>query len=121
VGSRPFHWRWPEEYQLIIRDGLRPWFHKPPADVTIPQRGEPDPYIREQVKLKLEKVRHKGYLAKGHVRALTSFFTVPKGDKDFRVVYNGTKIGLNDCLWAPCSFHSPVNDVSLASTSGKNV
>jgi len=37
----------------------------------------------------------------GHVRALTSFFTVPKGDRDVRVVYNGTKSGLNDCLWAP--------------------
>jgi len=82
AGSRPFHWHWPEEYQVIIRDGLRPWFHKKPADVTIPQRGEPDPFIREQVRHKLEKVRDKGYLADGHVRALTSFFSVPKGDKD---------------------------------------
>jgi hypothetical protein len=51
--------------------------------------------------LKLEKVRARGYLEEGHVHALTSFFIVPKGDRDVRVVYNGTKSGLNDCLWAP--------------------
>ena len=33
--------------------------------------------------------------------SLTSFFTVPKGDSDVRLVYNGTKSGLNDCHWAP--------------------
>jgi hypothetical protein len=30
-GSRPFHWRWPKEYQERIWDGLRVHFqHKPP-------------------------------------------------------------------------------------------
>jgi len=101
VGSRPFHWRWPKEYQELIRDGLKPWFKAKPADVTVPQRGEVDPVIRNQVTQKLTKVLSKGYLGVGHVRALTSFFTVPKGDKDVRIVYNGTKSGLNDCLWAP--------------------
>ncbi len=41
-------------------------------------------------------------MAEGHVKALPSFFTVPKGDNNVQVVYNGTKSGLNDCLWAPC-------------------
>jgi hypothetical protein len=49
----------------------------------------------------LQKVRSKGYLASGHGKALTSFFTVLKGDSDVRLVYNGTKSGLNACLWAP--------------------
>jgi hypothetical protein len=35
------------------------------------------------------------------VASLTSFFTVPKGNSDIQIVYNGTQSGLNDCLWAP--------------------
>jgi hypothetical protein len=30
------------------------------------------------------------------VKSLTSFFTVPKGDDDIRIVYNGTQSGLNE-------------------------
>jgi hypothetical protein len=101
IGSWPMHWRWPIEYQVQIRDGLPPCFNRQPDSVTIPQRGESDPVIREQVRKKLAKAQDKGYLDAGPVRALTLFFTVPKGDSDVRVVYNGTKSGLNDCLWAP--------------------
>jgi hypothetical protein len=43
AGSRPRHWRRPEEYRTVIRDGLKPWLISQPAEVTIPQRGEPDP------------------------------------------------------------------------------
>jgi hypothetical protein len=35
------------------------------------------------------------------VWSLTSFFSVPKGTPDVRIVYNGTKSGLNDYSWAP--------------------
>jgi len=112
AGSRPLHWRWPEEYQLAIRDGLKPWFDRKPIPYTVPQLGEPDPHIRAKVKEKLGKVRRKGYLTAGHVKSLTSFFTVPKGDDDVRVVYNGTKSGLNDCLWAPW-FRLPTIDQHL--------
>jgi hypothetical protein len=101
AGSRPLHWRWPLEYQEAIRDGLPPWFSTAPPTSTIPQRGELDPEICVKVAEKLLKVRNKGYLEEGPVKSLTSFFKVPKGDKDVRVVYNGTKSGLNACLWAP--------------------
>jgi len=57
-------------------------------------------------------VCERGYLAEGHVCSLTSFFTVPKGDKVIHVVYNGTKSGLNDCLWAPW-FHLPTVEQHL--------
>lgn len=101
AGSRPLHWHWPLEYQQIIRDGLPPWFSTVPPTSTVPQRGKPDPVIRAKVADKLGKVRAKGYLAEGEVKSLTSFFTVPIGDQDIRVVYNGTKSGLNACLWTP--------------------
>jgi len=35
------------------------------------------------------------------VDSLTSYFSVPKGETDIRMVYDGTKSGLNDSLWAP--------------------
>jgi hypothetical protein len=60
----------------------------------------------------LLKVRAKGYLAEGPVKSLTPFFTVPKGNQDVRVVYNGTKGGLNACLWAPW-FRLPTIDQHL--------
>jgi hypothetical protein len=100
-GSRPFHWRWSDEYRNTVRDGLAPWFVTTPKSVTVPQRGETDPRIHDLIRQKLQKVRSRGYLESGYVKALTSFFTVPKGDNDVRLVYNGTKSGLNDCLWVP--------------------
>jgi hypothetical protein len=50
---------------------------------------------------KLEAVRAKGYIAEGDVRSLTSYFAVPKGSDDIRMVYDATASGLNDALWAP--------------------
>ncbi len=35
------------------------------------------------------------------VKSLTSFFTVPKGEGDVWMVYDGTKSGLNADMWAP--------------------
>jgi hypothetical protein len=51
--------------------------------------------------LKLLKVQERGYLQPVYFRALTLFFAAPKGEQDVRIVYNGTKSSLNDCLWAP--------------------
>ncbi len=101
MGSRPMHWRWKEDYHTTIRDGLPLWFISTPPEYKVPQRGEIDVALREKIKEKLRKVRERRYLQPGPIKALTSFFTVPKGDDDIRVVYNGTKSGLNDCLWAP--------------------
>jgi len=112
AGSRPLFWRWPSEYLEIIKDGLPPWYSSAPPAYTVPQRGEPDPVIHAKVSKKLSIVKAKGYLAEGPVKSLTSFFTVPKGDQDVRVVYNGTKSGLNACLWAPW-FRLPTIDQHL--------
>jgi hypothetical protein len=100
-GSRPHFWRWSTEYRLTIRDGLPPWFKMPLPRWLIPQRLEPNLALRKAMKEKLGKVRRMGYLAQGEVKSLTSFFAVPKGDSDIRMVYDGTKSGLNDAMWAP--------------------
>ena len=61
---------------------------------------------------KLVKVVRWGYIQEGSVISLTGFFAVPKGDSDIRMVYNTTKCGLNETLWAP-SFLLPTIDTTL--------
>jgi hypothetical protein len=53
------------------------------------------------MKVKLGKVRDRRYVTKGNVDSLTSFFAVPKGTDDVRMVYDGTRSGLNDAIWVP--------------------
>jgi hypothetical protein len=50
---------------------------------------------------KLCVARDKGYIDLGVVELLIAFFELPKGLTDSGMVYNGTKSGLNDMLWAP--------------------
>jgi hypothetical protein len=100
-GSRPHFWRWCEEYRIQIRDGVPPWFKRRLPRWQVPQRLERNVELREAMRKKLEKVRRLRYVCPGNVKSLTSFFAVPKGDSDIRMVYDGTKSGLNDALWAP--------------------
>ena len=83
---------------------MPPWFKMPLPRWLIPQRLESNLALRKAMKEKLGKVRRMGYLAPGEVKSLTSFFAVPKGDSDIRMVYDGTKSGLNDAMWAPWSW-----------------
>ncbi len=53
-------------------------------------------------------------MVQGEVKSLTSFFAVPKGEGDVRIVYDGTKSGLNNQLWAPW-FPLPTIDTHLCS------
>ncbi|CAJ1943751.1 unnamed protein product [Cylindrotheca closterium] len=54
------------------------------------------------------------YISKGVVVSLTSFFAVQKGDNDIRMVYDGTKSGLNDAMWVP-RFGLPTIETHLGS------
>jgi len=65
------------------------------------ERVERDPVVWRAMRDKLEKVKTLGYIQPGTVSSLTSYFSVPKGDSDIRMVYDGTKSGLNDSMWAP--------------------
>ena len=54
---------------------------------------------------KLQKVLDCGYLDNDEwIVSLTSYFDVPKGEDDIRMVYDGTKCGLNDAVWIPSFF-----------------
>ena len=50
---------------------------------------------------KLAKVWKRRYISTGPIESLTSFFAVPKGLDDIRMVYDGTKSGLNEVIWVP--------------------
>jgi len=111
-GSRPFFWRWPEEHGKAARYGYPLFIQSPLPSYKRPQPLERDPSIRQQVQDKLLSVREKKYIDKGEVRSLTSYFSVPKGDKDIRMVYDATKSKLNGSLWAP-NFGLPTIDTMV--------
>jgi hypothetical protein len=73
---------------------------------------EKDEETKQKVIGKISQVRKRKYVLPGNVQSLTDFFSVPKGDSDIRMVYNGTSSGLNDALWVP-SFPSPMMDSLL--------
>ena len=87
--------------QTIICDGLPVWLKGEITQWRRPQPLEADPRLYEGMRLKIEDVRLKGYILPGYVFSLTSYFAIPKGDTDIRMVYDGTKSGFNGSCWAP--------------------
>jgi len=117
-GSRLLFWRWPHESLEWARDGLPIPLIKPPKPYRRPQPKERDPIVKAAVRAKLDKFRAKGYVTKGTVAGLTSYFTVPKGEGDVRLVFDGTKSGLNDVVWAPGFTLPSVNSLLAALEPG---
>jgi hypothetical protein len=101
MGSRPFFWRWPPDYQEVIREGVPVWFRGPGIYYKVKQKNPGSEEMIKIVKKKLANIRDKGYVEKGQIDSLMPFFNVPKGKDDVRMVYDGSKSGLNDCLWSP--------------------
>lgn len=99
-GSRPFFWMWPVGLQKNIRDGFPLWIRNETVEWNEPQ-PKPSAERRELMLVKIADVRRKGYLVAGKPSSLIRFFGVPKGENDIRMVYDGTKSGLNSALWAP--------------------
>ena len=105
TGSSPFFWRWNgTEQQSSTRDGIEifvsgklPNSHAKPARCASPTQ-------MKLVAAKIDGMLHKRYLEEGVVRSNVHYFTVPKGEEDVRVVFDGTSSGLNEALWAPNFF-----------------
>jgi hypothetical protein len=110
AGSSPFFWRWPPDYQAPLRDGMQPMFKGDPLHTMTHQRPYKDEDLRKKEKKKIGKTRIHGYLVSiFKVLALINVFSVPKGKNDIRMVYDGTKSGLNDVLFCPW-FYDHDND-----------
>jgi hypothetical protein len=58
--------------------------------------------MASRMEAKLKDVAEKGYIEYGRATSLMSYFAVDKANGlDIRMVYNGTRCGLNDVIWAP--------------------
>ena len=116
-GSSVFFWRFPPEWQLDMRDGLAPRFTGPAPRYEKAQRLNSDPEVVAKEKDKINKVRSRGYIkAIALVLSLTSYFSVDKGGCDIRMVYDASKSGLNDVLFAPWFALSTVNSMLRSMT-----
>ena len=101
-GSRLFFWRW-GEFEKEARDGARVFVQSKLPNCKDKQSAPKDKHTLRLVRDKLSDVREKGYISseKLKVKSVTSFFDVPKGKNDIRMVYNATSSGLNESVWAP--------------------
>lgn len=110
AGSTLLFWRWAMNIRKEARDGtIFPWKIPPFPRYVLPQRYSKD---QREKDLMIETVRDpdfKQYIDDGYVRSLSTFFCIPKGDQDIRIVYDMTKCGLNACLWSP-RFYMPTPD-----------
>lgn len=114
AGSRPFFWRWPSDYLEVSRIGVEVWFDGCVQPWTRKQRGAKSLEGKNLVKMKLDTIQKKNYIESGHIKSLMSFFDVPKGEDNIRMVYDGSASGLNGNLWAPW-FSLPTIDCLLRS------
>jgi hypothetical protein len=73
-GSRPFFWRWSEEYCHHIRDGIPFWYRGDPPRHLGSQQNEKDPEVRKTMGTKLMMVFACRYFEYGLILSLTSFF-----------------------------------------------
>ena len=106
AGSYPFFWRWQSEIMSDMRDGTKLFRSGPWPRYLKAQKMPRDEAVSDRIKGKINKVRDRGYISAGPVLSLTSYFHVPKGESDIRIVYDLTACGLNEVLWAP-SFWMP--------------
>ena len=100
-GSRPAFWRWPSDYMDQVRDGSPVRFQGPVIPWTLRQRLVPDADRVNMIRGKLKTIQDKRYVEEGPIHSLMSYFDVPKGADDIRMVYDGSASGLNENLWAP--------------------
>ena len=112
-GSTLLFWRWPIEIREAARDGLPLFIRKKLPRWIKKQRLPTEPHLAERMVSKFRKVLAKGYIGEGAVVSMINCFAVPKGDDDIRLVYDGTKCGLNECLWAPNFFLPSVDSMLL--------
>ena len=63
-----------------------------------------DKIVKALIEKKLNRIVDITYLAPGYVHWDIRFFDVPKGEDDTRIVYNGTKKGINPIVWMPTFF-----------------
>lgn len=106
-GSSLFFWNWPQSHVEWAREGQPHFVTAPLPESKDRQMKAPTEMAQELMNKKVNKVRQRCYICAGVVICLTNMFSVLKGLYDIRMIYDGTKSGLNACLFAP-HFSLPV-------------
>lgn len=104
-GSRLFFWRW-KHWWKSARDGERLFHEAPPPKWMGHSLPAPTEHYELLLRKKEEKLLHRRYLELGFVDCVVPRFGVPKGDDDIRLVWDASRNGINETLWAP-SFWMP--------------
>jgi hypothetical protein len=94
-------WQWPSYAHQSAMSGHPPWFASAPPAYKVSQREEKSPESVLKIKAKFKITLGQGYISKGDVSSLMSYFSVPKGDTDLQLVYDASKSGWNSSLWVP--------------------
>jgi len=102
-GSSLIHWRWTPELRQLARIGFKPCII---SNLPKSKRKAKSPKkeLRSKLLSKILKVLERGYMEicdSTEVSNFIDYFSVPKGESDIRVVYNGSSCGLNNAVWAP--------------------
>ena len=82
IGSSLFFWRWPPDYQDVIRKGVAPMFDTKGPTLKQFQPPYKDKEVRKKVKEKLVQVIERGYVILSDIQFVESLmymFHVPKG------------------------------------------
>ena len=98
-GSIILFWRWPKYIRHEFKDICELFVKGKLPKFTKKQSMSVDKLEFYTVKKKIEKVQNRRYITSGTVLRLTTFFQVPTGYSDIRLVYDLTACGLNDVLW----------------------
>jgi len=113
-GSTCHFWRWPKEVRTFIRDGFPVFVEQKLPEYKMKQRFQGlNAEQLQALEHKIHKVIDRRYLNEGYVKSLINYFAVPKGLSDIRVVYDGTKSGLTDSVWAPNFFMPSIDSLLL--------
>jgi hypothetical protein len=112
-GSSLLYWRWASDIRESARDGLPLFINKKLPRWTRKQRLPKESFMVEKMESKFKKVMDMRYVEDGTVVSMINCFAVAKGEDDIRLVYDGTKSGLNDCLWAPNFFLPSVDSMLM--------
>eukprot|EP00957_Ditylum_brightwellii_P126202 9621621-Ditylum_brightwellii.AAC.1 len=103
-------WRWPAEFCHEARDGTPMFYVKQDLPNYKGMSSLPScSKAKEKVFEKLDKLLDMRYVSSGRVRSITTYFAVPKGKDGICMVYDASKSGLNNALWAP-NFGLPTVD-----------
>ena len=99
-GSIIIFWRDPKDIRHECRDGCELFVKGKLTRFTKKQIIPVDKLEFDTVKNNIERVQNRRYITSGTIVSLPTFFNVPKGDSDTRLVYVLTTCGLNEALWA---------------------